>query len=237
MVRGEEVKVLSPGAIKSQGFAGAEALWTSAEELEANGKTVVWVVRGTEVVGALALADVVRPESKEAIDRLHEMGIEAIMLTGDKQAVADHIARQLGIDRVLAEVLPDGKAAAIKQLQAEGKVVAMTGDGVNDAPSLATADVGIAIVAGTDVAVETADIILARSDPRDAARIVALAKATYGKMLQNLWWAAGYNVVAIPLAAGVLAGWGIILSPAVGAVLMSLSTVVVAINARFLKVA
>jgi Cu2+-exporting ATPase len=187
-------------------------------------------------VGALALADVVRPESREAIGRLHELGVEAVMLTGDKREVAEHVARQIGIDRVLAEVLPDGKAEAIRALQAEGKVVAMTGDGVNDAPALATADVGIAVGAGTDVALETADVILARSDPRDAVRIVALAQATYRKMVQNLWWAAGYNVVAIPLAAGVLAWAGVVLSPAAGAVLMSLSTVVVAINARFLRI-
>ena len=155
---------------------------------------MVWVIRGVEVAGHLALADVARPESKEAIDRLHELGVEAVMLTGDKREVAEHVAREVGIDRVLAEVLPDGKAAAIRELQAEGKVVAMTGDGVNDAPALATADVGIAVGTGTDVAVETADVILARSDPRDAVRIVALAQATYRKMIQNLWWAAAYNV-------------------------------------------
>jgi soluble P-type ATPase len=185
---------------------------------------------------ALAMADVVRPESKEAIDRLHELGLSAVMLTGDKQEVADHVARQLGIDRVIAEVLPDQKSAEIKKLQAEGHVVAMTGDGVNDAPALATADVGLAVGAGTDVAVETADIVLVESDPRAAVRVIALARATYRKMVQNLWWAAGYNIVAIPLAAGVLAPWGVVLSPAVGAVLMSLSTVVVAVNARRLTV-
>lgn len=233
---GALVQVMSPGAIEAIGIDLPEYARKQAYQLEKDGKTVVWIVQEGIPIGALALADVVRPESKEAIDRLHEMGIEAIMLTGDKQEVAEHIARQVGIDRVLAEVLPDGKAEAIRQLQAEGKIVAMTGDGVNDAPALATADVGIAVGAGTDVAVETADVILARSDPRDAVKIVALSKATYRKMLQNLWWAAGYNIVAIPLAAGALAGVGIILSPAVGAVLMSLSTVVVAINARFLNV-
>ena len=235
VVDGEEVQVLSPGAVKVGGFAVPPGLQKEADRLGREGKTVVWVVRSDSVAGALALADVVRPESKEAIRRLHEMGVEAVMLTGDKREVAEHVAREIGIDRVLAEVLPDQKAATIRELQAEGKVVAMTGDGVNDAPALATADVGIAVGAGTDVAVETADVILARSDPRDAVRIVALAKATYRKMVQNLWWAAGYNVVAIPLAAGVLAWAGIVLSPAVGAVLMSLSTVIVAINARFLK--
>ena len=235
-VAGTEIQILSPGALAVEGIDVPVELRDQADALGREGKTVVWVVRGGRIAGALALADVVRLESKEAIDRLHEMGVEAIMLTGDKREVAEHVARQIGIDRVLAEVLPDQKAAAIRELQAEGKVVAMTGDGVNDAPALATADVGIAVGAGTDVAVETADVILARSDPRDAVRIVALAKATYGKMVQNLWWAAGYNVVAIPLAAGVLAWAGVVLSPAVGAVLMSLSTVIVAVNARFLRI-
>ena len=235
-VGGAEVRVLSPGALAAEGLAVAPALRARADALGREGKTVVWVVRDGRVLGALALADVVRPESREAVARLHAMGVEAVMLTGDKREVAEHVARQVGLDRVLAEVLPDQKAAAIRALQAEGKVVAMAGDGVNDAPALATADVGIAVGAGTDVAIETADVILARSDPRDAVRIVALAQATYRKMLQNLWWAAGYNVVALPLAAGVLAGAGVVLSPAVGAVLMSLSTVIVAVNARFLRV-
>ena len=229
------IEILSPGALRAAEVEIPVGLDERAGALGREGKTVVWVVRDGRVAGALALADVVRAESREAIERLHEMGIEAIMLTGDKREVAEHVARQIGIDRVLAEVLPDQKAATIRELKAEGKVVAMTGDGVNDAPALATADVGIAVGAGTDVAVETADVILARSDPRDAVRIVALAKATYRKMIQNLWWAAGYNIVAIPLAAGVLAWAGIVLSPAVGAVLMSLSTVIVAINARFLR--
>ena len=235
-IGGDEVQILSPGAVEAEGLPVPPALRERGDALGHEGKTVVWVVRGGGVLGALALADVVRPESKEAIRRLHELGVEAVMLTGDKREVAEHVAREIGIDRVLAEVLPDQKAATIRALQAEGKVVAMTGDGVNDAPALATADVGIAVGAGTDVAVETADVILARSDPRDAVRIVALAQATYRKMIQNLWWAGGYNVVAIPLAAGVLAWAGIVLSPAVGAVLMSLSTVIVAINARFLRI-
>ena len=236
MVDHREVQILSPGAIASEGIAVTAALQTQADALGRDGKTVVWVVREGVIAGALALADVIRPESKEAIARLHALGIEAVMLTGDKQEVADYVAQHLGIDRVIAEVLPDAKSAVIKRLQAEGRIVAMTGDGVNDAPALATADVGMAVGAGTDVAVETADVILARSDPRDAVRVIALAQATYRKMLQNLWYAAGYNIVAIPLAAGVFAWAGIVLSPAVGAVLMSLSTVVVAVNARFLRV-
>jgi Cu2+-exporting ATPase len=181
------------------------------------------------------VADAIRPESREAVERLHALGLEVVMLTGDAQAVADGVAHELGIDRVLAQVLPDAKAAKIEELQRQGKRVAMVGDGVNDAPALATADVGIAIGAGTEVAVEAGDVVLVRNDPRDVARIVALSKATYRKMIQNLWWAAGYNIVAIPLAAGVLAPVGVLLSPAAGAVLMSLSTVIVAINAQLLR--
>ena len=239
-VAGRTVQILSPGALQATGVRFPDEIRERADALGTGGLTVVYVVEGdgedARPMGALALADVVRPESREAIDRLHELGLTAVMLTGDKREVAEYVARQLGIDRVIAEVLPDGKSAEIKRLQAEGHVVAMTGDGVNDAPALATADVGIAVGAGTDVAVETADIVLVQSDPRAAVRVIALAQATYRKMVQNLWWAAGYNVVAIPLAAGVLAPWGIILSPAVGAVLMSLSTVVVAVNARRLTV-
>ena len=240
VIGGRTVQILSPGAIKAEGVRFPDALRKSADRLGREGQTVVYVVEGdgagARPLGALALADVVRPESREAIDRLHELGLTAVMLTGDKREVAEHVARQLGIDRVIAEVLPDEKSAAVRELQAEGRVVAMTGDGVNDAPALATADVGLAVGAGTDVAVETADVVLVESDPRAAVRVIALARATYRKMVQNLWWAAGYNVVAIPLAAGVLAPWGVVLSPAVGAVLMSLSTVVVAVNARRLTV-
>jgi Cu2+-exporting ATPase len=163
------------------------------------------------------------------------LGIEVAMLTGDAKAVADAVARELGIDTVIAQVLPDEKAAKIQELQRRGKRVAMVGDGVNDAPALVTADVGIAIGAGTDVAVEAGDVILVRNDPRDVPRIIALSRASYRKMVQNLWWASGYNIIAIPLAAGVLARAGILLSPAVGAVLMSLSTVIVAINAQLLR--
>jgi Cu2+-exporting ATPase len=196
---------------------------------------VIYTVEGSRVLAAFAVADAVRPESKEAVARLHELGIEVVMMTGDAQAVADAVARELGIDTVFAQVLPEDKAARIEELQAQGKRVAMVGDGVNDAPALVTADVGIAIGAGTDVAVEAGDVVLVRSDPRDVPRIVALSRASYRKMVQNLWWAAGYNIVAIPLAAGVLASRGIVLSPAVGAVLMSLSTVIVAVNAQLLR--
>ncbi|WP_272507379.1 copper-translocating P-type ATPase [Salinibacter grassmerensis] len=230
-VDGTEVRVLSPEAARDEGGLPAH----DAESLQRQGKTVVYVVRDGTALGALALADVLREESREAIRSLHALGIDAVMLTGDSKRVADWVAQEVGVDRVIAEVLPDEKSDVIEELQAEGRLVAMTGDGVNDAPALATADVGIAIGAGTDVAVETADIVLVESDPRDAVGIVRLARATYRKMVQNLWWATGYNVIAIPLAAGVLATAGILLSPAVGAVLMSLSTVIVAVNARFLS--
>jgi Cu2+-exporting ATPase len=199
------------------------------------GKTVIFVLIGDELKGAIALADIIRPASKEAIARLKTMGIRCIMLTGDKKEVADWVAKEIGLDEVIAEVLPDQKVAKIKEVQGRGLVTAMTGDGVNDAPALAQADVGIAIGAGTDVAIEAADIILIKSDPRDVAAIIELARATYGKMIQNLIWATGYNVVAIPAAAGVLAHWGIVLGPAVGAVLMSASTVICAVNARMLR--
>ncbi|GBE15483.1 copper-exporting P-type ATPase B [bacterium BMS3Abin14] len=193
------------------------------------------MLEGDALLGAIALGDVIRPASVEAVERLHAMGIKCVMLTGDHSKVAAAVSRTLGLDEYFAEVLPDQKAATIRKLMDDGQKVAMIGDGVNDAPALATADLGIAIGAGTDVAVETADVVLVRSDPRDVAAIFELARATYRKMVQNLAWATGYNIFAIPLAAGVLAGKGIVLSPAMGALLMSLSTVVVAINARTLK--
>jgi len=200
------------------------------------GKTVVYVLADDRPAGAIALADIIRPESREALARLKTMGIKAMMLTGDATAVAAWVARELALDEFFAEVLPDQKAAKIKEIQGRGLTVAMTGDGVNDAPALTQADVGIAVGAGTDVAIESADIVLVRSDPRDVTAIVELARATYRKMLQNLWWATGYNALAIPVAAGVLYPIGILLTPAAGAVLMSLSTVIVAINARLLRV-
>ena len=182
------------------------------------------------------MADIIRPESKEAIKRLKEMNIRCMMITGDNKQVAKWVADEVGLDEYFAEVLPEMKSEKVKEVQTRGLVVAMTGDGVNDAPALAQADVGIAIGAGTDVAAATADIILVKSNPLDAVSILGLSRATYKKMLQNLAWATGYNLFAIPLAAGVLYSLGILLSPAIGAALMSISTVIVAINARFLKV-
>ncbi|MBI3458341.1 MAG: copper-translocating P-type ATPase [Candidatus Rokubacteria bacterium] len=232
VVDGARVKVVSPGYLKAQGL-GADH--PEVRDVAAQGKTVVYVLVDDRLEGAIALADIIRPESREALRRLRAMGIKAMMLTGDAEAVARWVAQELALDEYFAEVLPDQKAAKVKAVQARGLTVAMTGDGVNDAPALTQADVGIAIGAGTDVAIESADIILVRSDPRDVTAIVELARATYRKMVQNLWWATGYNTVAIPLAAGVLARAGILLSPAAGAVLMSLSTVIVAINARRLR--
>jgi Cu2+-exporting ATPase len=187
-----------------------------------------------EPVGALALADKIREESREAISQLKRMSIEVMMLTGDSEPVARWVARELGLDDYFAEVLPDEKAEKIKEVKKRGLTVAMVGDGVNDAPALVEADIGTAIGAGTDVAMEAADIVLVRSDPRDVTAIIQLAQSTYSKMVQNLWWATGYNAVAIPLAAGVLYPIGFLLPPAAGAVVMSLSTVIVAINAKLL---
>lgn len=232
-VNGRDVKVVSPGYLREQNIPVTDE---RIEKLSSQGKTVVFVLIDGELRGAIALADIIRPESKKAISRLREMGVKCIMLTGDNKQVAKWVADELELDEYFAEVLPHEKAAKVKEIQSRGLVVAMTGDGVNDAPALAQADVGIAIGAGTDVAVETADIILIRSDPLDTVAIIGLAKATYRKMVQNLIWATGYNAFAIPLAAGVLYKWGILLSPAMGAGLMAASTVVVAINARFLKI-
>ncbi|MGM0412091.1 MAG: copper-translocating P-type ATPase [Pseudomonadota bacterium] len=226
-----DVRVVSPGYIEREGLqVGSDR----PGELAGQGRTVVYVVRDGEAVGAIALADIVREESRAAIDRLKAMGIQCMMLTGDSEPVARAVAGELGLDDFFAEVLPDQKAARIREVKERGLAVAMVGDGVNDAPALVEADVGIAIGAGTDVAVESADIILVNSDPRDVAAVVELSAATYRKMIQNLWWAAGYNIVAIPLAAGVLYGVGFLMPPAVGAAVMSVSTVIVAINAKLL---
>ncbi|HMA53572.1 MAG TPA: copper-translocating P-type ATPase [Acidobacteriota bacterium] len=231
-VEGREVKVVSPGFLAEHAIDLRDP---RIERLSAQGKTVVVVLVDGRPAGALALADVIRPESKEAIARLKAMGVRCMMLTGDNRLVAKWVAEEIGLDDYFAEVLPQDKARKVQEVQGRGLVVAMVGDGVNDAPGLAQADVGIAIGAGTDVAVETADIVLVRSDPLDAAAIIGLARATYRKMVQNLAWATGYNAVAIPLAAGVLAGQGILLSPALGAVLMSVSTIIVALNAQLLR--
>ncbi|PAU94266.1 heavy metal translocating P-type ATPase [Aliifodinibius salipaludis] len=232
-VDGKQIKVVSPGYLREHNIDHPTEQY---EQLSGQGKTVVFVIINDQLQGAIALGDSIRDDSREAIQSLHDMGIQCIMLTGDNRQTAAYVANELGLDDFFAEVLPEEKAAKIKEVQQRGLKVAMTGDGVNDAPALAQADVGIAIGAGSDVAVETGDIILTQSNPKDVASLIALAKATYKKMVQNLWWATGYNAFAIPLAAGVLYTYGIILSPALGAVLMSLSTVIVAINARFLKI-
>ena len=233
-VNSKEVKVVSPGYLEENNIEIEEK--EKIKRLSSQGKTVVFVLIDNKLTGAIALADIIREESKEAIKQLKNLGIKPMMLTGDNRQVAQWVADELGLDDYFAEVLPGKKAEKVKEVQNRGMIVAMTGDGVNDAPALAQADVGIAIGAGTDVAVETADIILVKSDPKDVVSLIKFAKATYRKMVQNLLWATGYNAFAIPLAAGVLFSAGIILSPAVGAVLMSLSTVIVAINAKLLKV-
>lgn len=231
-IGGREVKVVSPGYIRENKLSAEDE---RLKRISSEGKTIVYIVIDGKLKGAIGLADIIREESKTAIAKLREMGIKPIMLTGDNEQVARWVAEEIGIDEYYAEVLPDEKAQKVKEVQSRGLIVAMTGDGVNDAPALAQADVGIAIGAGTDVAVETADIVLVKSNPLDAVSILGLARATYRKMIQNLAWATGYNAFAIPLAAGVLYAYNIILSPAVGAALMSASTVIVAINARFLK--
>jgi Cu2+-exporting ATPase len=231
-VEGKKVNVVSPGYVNSNNLSYDQQLFNKMSE---EGKTVVFVLLEEELVGMIALADMVRETAKDAIAALKENGIHSIMLTGDNENVANWVAEQLGIEEVYAEVLPDDKANQVKKIKEKGWRVAMTGDGVNDAPALATADLGIAIGAGTDVAMETADVVLVKSNPKDVIELMNLSKKTYRKMVQNLWWASGYNIAAIPLAAGVLAPAGIVLSPAAGAVLMSLSTIIVAINARLLK--
>jgi Cu2+-exporting ATPase len=230
-----DLLVGGPALLRSTGVALSPDLAAASEAADRAGQTIVFLLEGDQALAAFAVADAIRPESEEAVRRLHDQGIEVAMLTGDSEAVAQSVAAELGIDTVFAQVLPEQKVEKVRELQSGGRRVAMVGDGVNDAPALLTADVGIAIGAGTDVAVEAGDIVLVRSDPRDVARAIALSKASYRKMIQNLGWAAGYNVVAIPLAGGVLAGQGILLHPAVAAILMSASTVIVAINAQLLR--
>ncbi len=232
-VNNKDIKVVSRGYLKENNIGINEK---ELAEFKGGGRTIVYVLEGDNPVGAIALADIIREDSKRTVNELKKMGIEVLMMTGDSESVAKEVADELGLDGYFAEVLPEHKQDKIKELKKQKKKVAMTGDGVNDAPALAEADTGIAIGAGTDVAVETADIVLVKSNPSDALALIKLSRATYKKMLQNLAWATGYNAFAIPLAAGVLFAWGILLSPAAGAILMSLSTVVVAINARLLKI-
>ncbi|MDZ7641701.1 MAG: heavy metal translocating P-type ATPase [Desulfurivibrio sp.] len=234
-VDGVEYHMGGPALLKAEEAQVPPSLQRAAEEAADRGQAAIYLMRGKKALAVFTVADAIREESREAIRALHDRGLEVAMLTGDTQAVAAAVAAELRIDTVFAQVLPEDKASKVQELQRQGKKVAMVGDGVNDAPALATADIGIAIGAGTDVAVEAGHIVLVRSDPRDIPRIISLSGATYRKMLQNLWWAAGYNIFAIPLAAGVLAAWGVLLTPAIGAVLMSASTVVVAINAQLLK--
>lgn len=234
-VGGRDLAAGGPNLLTTLKVVPAAELADFATEAAGRGEGVIYLVEGDRALAAFAVADAIRPESADAVRQLRAAGIEVIMMTGDAKGVADAVAQQLGITTVLSQVLPEQKAAHIEALQQQGKRVAMVGDGVNDAPALVTSDVGIAIGAGTDVAVEAGDVVLVRSDPRDIPRIINLSRATYRKMIQNLWWAAGYNIVAIPLAAGVLAPWGVVLTPAMGAVLMSASTMIVALNAQLLR--
>ncbi|RNJ22696.1 heavy metal translocating P-type ATPase [Halosegnis longus] len=234
-VDGNEVYVGGPNLLSQLDSEVPGHIQRFADDAGENAQTVVYLVRDGDLIAAFAMADVIREESFRVIDALHELGIEVAMLTGDSQDVADAVAGELGIDTVFAEVLPEDKDEKVQELQDQGKLVGMVGDGVNDAPALTRADVGIAIGSGTDVAVQSADVILVQNNPMDVVRLVKLSKASYRKMQENIVWAAGYNVFAIPLAAGVLAPIGILLSPAVGALLMSLSTVIVAVNAQLLR--
>ena len=231
-IGGDEVYVGSPKLLTDLNL---EAKDEKIAVLQQQGKTVIFTVVNGRLAGAFALADKPRAESKEAVAELQRKGLKVYMLTGDSEEVAESVSKELGINDYFAQVLPNQKADKIKALKSEGYRVAMVGDGINDAPALVTADVGVAIGAGTDVAVESADIILVRNDPRDVPKVMGLSRKTYSKMVQNLWWAAGYNIIAIPLAAGVLSSYGIVLPPQVGALIMSLSTVIVAVNAQTLR--
>lgn len=232
-IDGQEILIGSPGYMRSQQISLDEA---TLEKLSAEGKTVIFVLADRTLLGYIALSDIVRESSRQAVDALRAMDIESYLVTGDNQKSAAYVASKLGIEHVFAEVLPDEKAQKVDEIHRLGKKVAMTGDGVNDAPALAKADLGIAIGAGTDVAIETADVILVKSDPQDVVNLIKLSRATYRKMVQNLVWATAYNIIALPLAAGILYNQGVVITPALGAVLMSLSTIIVAINARLLKI-
>lgn len=235
LVNGKTTEVGGPRLLADSGAGVPLEVEAKAHVWASEGRTVLFVLADNQVIGALAVEDEIRPESAEAVESLHKMGVRVAMITGDSQAVADSVARRLGIDEVAAQVLPADKASAVERFQTGGKRVAMVGDGVNDAPALATADVGIAIGTGTDVAVESAGIVLVRSDPRDVVGAIALSRATYRKMIQNLVWATAYNLVAIPVAAGLFIRWGIDLPMSVGAIAMSMSTVIVAANAQLLR--
>ncbi len=232
---GKSVYVGGPRLLESLEISPSPTIASFADDAGRKAQSVVFLIVEKQVIAAFAVADVIRPESKQTVERLHAMGVEVAMLTGDSRPVAEAVASELGIDHVFAEVLPEHKDQKVAELQSQGKRVAMVGDGVNDAPALTRADVGIAIGGGTDVAIESAGLILVKSNPLDVVKTIALSRVSYRKMIQNLWWAAGYNIVALPLAAGVLAPWNILLSPAVGALLMSLSTIIVAINAQLLR--
>jgi Cu2+-exporting ATPase len=235
LVDGKTVVVGGPRLLIESKAAVPSEIEKLTSEWGAKGKTITFVVEEGRLLGALAVEDEIRPQSKEAVEELHQLGIQVAMITGDSKKVADSVAHDIGIDRVAAEVLPADKASAVSRFQEDGARVAMVGDGVNDAPALATADVGIAIGAGTDVAIESAGIVLVRSDPRDVVGAIELSRATYRKMIQNLVWATAYNVVAIPVAGGLLVRWGVDLPMSVGAVAMSLSTIIVAVNAQLLR--
>jgi Cu2+-exporting ATPase len=234
-VDGRRVAVGGPSLLRERSLEAPAVLRTPVNRWQERGATVLFVIEGERIIGAMALADRVRPESKQAIAELKRLGVEVAMITGDAREVAEAVARELGIDDVFAEVLPENKDQAVAELQRRGKRVAMVGDGVNDAPALARADVGIAIGAGTDMAIESAGVVLASDDPRAVLDVIQLSRATYRKMVQNLAWATGYNLISLPVAAGVFAWAGVRLAPTVGAVLMSISTIVVAINAQLLR--
>jgi Cu2+-exporting ATPase len=231
-VVGKTVMIGGPGLLTKQKLTVPETLVAQTANIPA---TIVYVVADKQIIGAIACADSIRPESKAVVEQLKAQNMRVAMLTGDAVPVANYIAQQLGITEVFAQVVPGQKAATIQTLQKDGSIVAMVGDGVNDAPALTQADLGIAVGAGTDVAIESADIVLVRSNPLDVVKIFKLSRATYRKMLQNLWWATGYNALAVPLAAGAFAGVGLLIPVALGALLMSVSTVIVAVNAQFLR--
>ncbi|KKW17959.1 MAG: Cation transporting ATPase (E1-E2 family) protein [Candidatus Kaiserbacteria bacterium GW2011_GWB1_50_17] len=234
-VEGKEAMVGGPALLEDMGILIPAELAVQVADAGKKGQTIIFTLKDKQLLGAIALADIIREESREAIQALKEMGVRSAMITGDSEDVARWVSGELGIDEYFARVLPDQKSEKVRELQKRGQKVAMVGDGINDAPALTQADLGIAIGAGTNVAIESAGIILVRNDPRDIVKIIRLSKMTYTKMIQNLFWATGYNIVALPLAAGALFAWGIILEPALAAVFMSASTVIVAINAMLLR--